>query len=165
VPIELAAGRQRQRQDADLLNELVASNFVKIVHLDDDGMESFEQLVVGPAAKTLDDGEAATIAFAVSRNAIALIDERKANRICAERFSTLRVGCTVDIFTHPNVERALGRKRLGDAVFNALYQGRMRVLPHHVEWVVELIGADRAASCTSLPGSVRLQASTNDLWT
>jgi predicted nucleic acid-binding protein len=71
VPIELAAGRQRQRQDADLLNELVASNFVKIVHLDDEGMESFEQLVVGPAAKTLDDGEAATIAFAVSRNAIA----------------------------------------------------------------------------------------------
>lgn len=156
VPVELAGGWQRRRQDADLLNELVASNFVEIVRLDEISEQHFEQLVIGPAAKTLDDGEAATIAYAVSQNAIALIDERKANRICAQRFPNLRVGCTVDIFTHPDVQHVLGKELLAGAVFNALYQGRMRVLPRHLEWVVELIGVDRASLCTSLPSSVRL---------
>jgi hypothetical protein len=45
---------------------------------------------------------------------------------------------------------------LGDAVFNALHDGRMRVLPHHLERVVGLIGHERAALCQSLPRSVRL---------
>jgi len=156
VPVELAGGRQRQRQDSDLLNELVVSNVVEIVRLDDIAAPYFEQLVVGPAAMTLDDGEAATIAYAVSQNAIALIDERKANRICGQRFPSLRIGCTVDVFTHPEVQHALGKDMLASAVFNALHQGRMRVFPRHVEWVVELIGVDRAGLCTSLPGSVRL---------
>ena len=85
VPAELAAGRQRRR-DADLLNELVASSSVRIAKLEETDEECFEGLVIGPAIMTLDDGEAATIAYAVSRKAVALIDERKANRICAERF-------------------------------------------------------------------------------
>lgn len=156
VPVELAAVRHRQRQDAGLLDELVASELIEIVGLDDRSAECFEQLVVGPAATTLDDGEAATIAYAVRQNAMAIIDERKANRICAESFPHLRVGCTVDIFTHPNMERDLGRKKLSDAVFNALYQGRMRVFRHHVEWVVGLIGVERAGACVSLPSSVRM---------
>jgi len=49
----------------------------------------------------------------------------------------------------------LGEKQLADAVFNALYHGRMQVLPHHAEWVVKTIGADRAAQCSSLPRSLR----------
>lgn len=155
VPLELAGGRQRLRQDSDLLNKLVNSNSVEIVRLDDGAAKDFEQLVVGAAAMTLDDGEAATIAYAVSQNAVALIDERKAIRICGERFPNLRIGCTVDIFAHPEVQRALGKDVLSNAVFNALYQGRMRVLSRHVEWVVELIGAERAGLCVSLPSSVR----------
>jgi predicted nucleic acid-binding protein len=163
VPDELARGRQRRRQDSELLNELVVFNVVEIVRLDEKAAQYFEELVVGPAAVTLDDGEAATIAYAVSQSAIALIDERKANRICAQRFGNLRVGCTVDIFTHPNVQRALGKEILAGAVFNALCQGRMRVFPRHVEWVVELIGTDRAGLCTSLPSSVRLLAASSSM--
>jgi predicted nucleic acid-binding protein len=156
VPVELALGRLKGRRDADLLNELVESKLIEVAQLDDNGAAYFEQLVIGSAAATLDDGEAATIAFAASRNAIALIDERKAKRICAERFPDLRVGCTVDIFTHPNVQSALGKTTLADAVFRALYYGRMRVLPHHVAWVVELIGDERAGECNSLPSSARI---------
>jgi predicted nucleic acid-binding protein len=59
--------------------------------------------VVGPAQTTLDDGEAATIAHAVALNGVALIDERKANRICTERFPELRIASTVDILVHPSV--------------------------------------------------------------
>ncbi len=152
---ELEEGRQRKRQDADLLKKLVDAGHVEIVQLDAKGEEYFEQLVVGAAQMTLDDGEAATIAYAVANNGIALIDEKKANRICAERFPELRLACTVDIFMHPDVQNDLGKDALADTVFNALCNGRMRVLPQHVEWVIALIGAERARLCTSLPGQVR----------
>jgi predicted nucleic acid-binding protein len=155
VPAELETGRHRGRRDSDLLLELVPAGLVNIVKLGNLAAQHFEDLVIGPAAATLDDGEAATIACAVELKGIALIDERKANRICARRFPDLRVGCTVDILTHPDVLRNLGREKLAGAVFNALRDGRMRVFPHHVAWVVELIGIDQAATCSSLPSSVR----------
>jgi predicted nucleic acid-binding protein len=152
---ELEEGRQKKRQDADLLKKLVDAGHVEVVRLDAKGDEYFEQLVVGAAQMTLDDGEAATIAYAVANNGIALIDEKKANRICAQRFPELQLACTVDIFLHPNVQSELGREVLADTVFNALCHGRMRVFPHHVHWVIALIGTDRARLCTSLPGPVR----------
>lgn len=155
---ELGQGRQRQRQDADLLAELVKAKLVEIVSLDDQGESYFEQLVVGDAKDTLDDGEAATIAYAIAHEAIPLVDERKANRLCAERFPQLRVGCTVDIFTHPEILQSLGSEKLAGAVFKALYHGRMRVFPHHIEWVLALIGTERAALCRSLPASARLSS-------
>lgn len=152
---ELEEGRQRKRQDAELLKKLVDAGHVEIVQLDAKGEEYFEQLVVGAAQMTLDDGEAATIAYAVATNGIALIDEKKANRICGQRFPELRLACTVDIFMHTDVQNELGKDALADAVFNALCNGRMRVLPEHVAWVLGLIGVDRARLCTSLPGPVR----------
>lgn len=156
VPGELEEGRHRQRQDAVLLEKLAVSGHVEIVSLDDDSERCFEQLVVGPAQMTLDDGEAATIAYAVAQGGIALIDEVKANRICAELFPDLRVACSVDVFAHEAVQNALGKRCLADAVFNALFEGRMRVFPHHVDWVVSLIGANRAGLCASLPRHVRV---------
>ena len=155
VASELEDGRQKKRNDADLLNKLVDGGQVEIVELDPAGGTYFEQLVVGPAQSTLDDGEAGTIAHAVAINGVALIDERKANRICAEQFPTLRIASTVDIFLHPNVQAELGKDGVADAVFNALCNGRMRVLPRHVSWIVDLIGVERAQLCTSLPRAAR----------
>ncbi len=155
VPRELELGRRRGRQDPDLLNGLVAAGVLAIVKLDDAAARHFEGLVVGSAAMTLDDGEAATIAYAVEHGGIAIIDEKKANRICREKFPGLRVGSTVDIFAQPDVVRALGRDSLAQALVNALQRARMRVLPHHVDWVVGLIGPEQAALCVSLPRSVR----------
>jgi predicted nucleic acid-binding protein len=156
VPDELEKGRHRQRQDADLLHDLARNKIIEIVSLDATGEGYFEQLVVGDAKDTLDDGEAATIGHAVSVNGIAVFDESKARRICGERFPALRLACTVDIFTHPDVRGALGNDGVADAVFNALCHGRMRVFQHHVDWVIGLIGPDRALVCTSLPNSARL---------
>lgn len=153
---ELAGGRQNGRRDADLLSELIAERLVEITTLGSLAEEIFGRLVTGGAAETLDDGEAATIAYAVEHNAIAIIDERKATRICGSKFPTLPLGCTIDLFTHSNVWHALGRHDLSLAVLNALQGAKMSVLPHHVEWVAELIGPENAALCTSLPRSARL---------
>jgi predicted nucleic acid-binding protein len=153
---ELEDGRRKNRNDADLLKKLVAGSQLEIVELDPGGEAHFEQLVVGPAQSTLDDGEAATIAHAVAINGVALIDERKANRICSGRFPELRIASTMDIFLHPSVQAELGNDGLADAVFNALCNGRMCVVPQHVSWVVSLIGAERAQLCVSLPRVARI---------
>src|SRR5260370_3804417 len=106
---------------------------------------------------TVDDGEAATVAYAVANRGIALIDEKKANRICAQRFPELRLACTVDIFMHPDVQSELGREVLADTVFNALCHGRMGVVPQHVDLVIGLIGRGGARFCTTLPRPVSVQ--------
>jgi hypothetical protein len=54
-----------------------------------------------------------------------------------------------------SVQDGLGKDALADAVFRALRDGRMRVFPHHMEWVVGLIGPERAAECASLPSAIR----------
>jgi predicted nucleic acid-binding protein len=155
VSRELEEGRRRGRRDADSLQELVAAGLVEIRKLGDIAALHFESLVVGPAAMTLDDGEAATIAYAVGGGGIAVVDERKATRLCAQLFPQLCVGCTLDILAHPSVQHELGQQILADAVFKALCHGRMRVFPQYIEWVISLIGLDRAAACNSLPNSVR----------
>lgn len=155
VPAELENGRAKGRRDADRLRALVADGLVQVVPLGEPGDGHFEELVIGPAAQTLDDGEAATIACALERGLSALIDESKARRICADRFPLLTLGCTVDLFAHPALARGMKDGALATAVHNALCQGRMRVFPHQVDWVVELIGPQRAAMCQSLPRAAR----------
>ena len=141
---ELARDR-RGRRDADLMDELVTARLINVVILGSTALPIFESLVVGRAADTLDDGEAATIAYAVEHHAVAIIDERKANRICGERYPELRVGCTIDLLSHPGLASAFGPEKLSMAVLNALQQARMRVLPHHIDWVVGLLGSEQAS--------------------
>lgn len=152
---ELETGRQNGRRDADHLNSLLADQILELVTLDGAAMTHYESLVVGPAASTLDDGEAATIAYSIMAGATAAIDERKATTLCSVRFPQVSLCSTVDILAQPSVQSALGRDELAAAVFRALTQGRMRVLPHNVKWVVELIGHEKASICTSLPRDIR----------
>lgn len=155
VIAELEEGRSKGRSDADKLKALVKAGRIEIAKLGPDGSALFETLVVGPANETLDDGEAATLAYAIESGALPLIDEYKANRLSARRFPALRLGCTVDLFAHPNVERSLGRGGLEKAVLGALLHARMQVPAHRIEWVVRLIGTEKASTCSSLPVSVR----------
>ncbi len=156
VPAELDMGRRPGRNNSAHLNELVSAGLVEIVALGDPATRHFSELTIGTALNTLDDGEAATIAFAVEHSGTVLIDERKATRICADRFPRLSVGSTVDILMHAEVRRKLDAGTLAGAVFNALRDGRMRVLPHHLQRILQLIGNERAAKCPSLPRSARL---------
>jgi len=151
---ELEAGRRRGRDACDRVKELVESGLLDVVELGEDAMPLFEGLVIGPAISTLDDGEAATIAYAVAHAGTALIDERKATRISTERYPELRIACTVDILMHQNVQRQLGPDLLSDAVFKALRDGRMGVTRQHLEWILALIG-EKAALCSSLPRRAR----------
>jgi hypothetical protein len=134
---------------------LVRAGRVRVVSLDESALEVFSELVIGPAGETLDDGEASTIAYAVQQGIAPVLDERKGLKICVARFPSLRPKSTVDLFADSAVVKALGRDLLGDAIFLALRNARMRVAANHVAWVVGMVGSDRAALCPSLPKAAR----------
>ena len=147
---ELQDQRSRQHHDGEMLSNLVALDLIKVTALGGNGHQVLAELVSGAAATTLDDGEAATIAAALEQGGLALIDERKALRICASRFKELHTATTIDLLRHPQIQEILPREELADAVFNAAYRARMRVQHHHDEWVLDLIGRKRARLCRSL---------------
>lgn len=155
---EIDGGLRAGRQDAVKLAALIDANVVEVVKLGQRGLLCFESLVLGPAGETLDDGEAATIAYAEEAGACALIDERKARRLAAKRYATIPLGCTVDLLAFSEFASAVGEAATADAVYNALIGARMRVLDEHTDWVVRLIGDERAAICPSLSESTRKQA-------
>jgi predicted nucleic acid-binding protein len=148
---ELEDGRKNGRPDVDMLDGLRKAGLVEIDGLGDAGEAVFEQLVVGPASETLDDGEAATIAYAVEHSLSIVVDDTKARRICREKYSRVQIRSSVELFRHSAIHRALGQDRLASAVLNALQIGRMRVLPEHIPWVVGLIGDKNASTCRSIP--------------
>ena len=156
VPTELETGRARGRTTSDRLKTLIDVGLVDVVPLPEAAEGPFEALVVGTAAETLDDGEAATIACALALGAVAVIDERKATRICGERFPDLALASTVDVLCHPEVQSCLGPEGLAAAVFNALRDGRMSVLGHQIDWILGILGPERAAQCASLPPRARM---------
>ena len=155
---EIRGGLRRGRQDAAKLEALVESQMLHVVQLGSQGLVRFESLVVGDAGETLDDGEAATLAFAEEAGARALIDERKARRLAAERHAAIPLSCTVDLIACDDVDRVLGPAGVADALHSALVGARMRVLNEHMDWVVKLIGDQRAAGCPSLSAFIREKA-------
>jgi predicted nucleic acid-binding protein len=155
VLTELQSGISKGRDDYARTMQLITGHVMGVVALGDIGSQCFEALVVGDAISTLDDGEAATIAHAIEAGGVAVIDERKARRICGQQFSGLQLATTMDILTHPEVETLLGKSTLSDVVFGALKDARMRITPSFLPWAVDILGAERAKLCSSLPGSAR----------
>ncbi len=145
-------GRSRGHGSREGLEALVRSGAIEPVDLEPSDEPVYRALVEGEAQETLDDGEAATIAYAVGRGAVALIDERKAGRICDARFPTLRLASTADLLLHGLVTNQLGEAGQSDAIFRALRDAIMQVVPRdRLREVVRRIGEVRAAECTSLP--------------
>ena len=153
---ELWEGRGRGHGSWEGLEALIVDGSIEPVELQRSDEPVYRSLVEGDARETLDDGEAATIAYAVGRAAVALIDERKARRICAGRFPGLRLASTVDLLLHSLVRDALGETGQSDAIFHALRDAKMQVVPpDRMQELVGRIGPLRAAACTSLPEWVR----------
>lgn len=155
VADELDAGRAKGRTDADQLALLVSSSQIERVALSSIAEGHFLDLVAGPGISTLDDGEAATVAWAVAHGGIPIIDEKKGIAICRTKFANMMVGSTIDVFLHNRVRDELGDTQLAQALYLALSIARMRVPDDRLTWVVGIIGQSRAATCNSLPERAR----------
>ena len=75
---EVIEGERRGYGNAGAMQALEERGLLRVVDIGDREAPIYRGLVEGTAARTLDDGEAATVAYAVENRAIALIDEKKA---------------------------------------------------------------------------------------
>jgi predicted nucleic acid-binding protein len=153
--VELEVGVRNGHRDHAQLLELIDAGLVKRIGVGVGGTSVYESLIDGSTLRTLDDGEAATIACAHELGGVALIDERKAKTLCTAIYPGLAVVSTVELLMHDAVAAALGTQGQTDALLNALATARMRVPLEAIERVVSLIGKKNAAACLSLPKAAR----------
>lgn len=149
---ELAVGARFGHDDGTRLDALVAAGLVERMALEGAALTTYEALIDGTYGETLDDGEAATIAIAVQYCGVAVLDERKARRMCAQHFPAIVKGCTAQWLLGA---AALGPAAHAEAMVNALQKGRMRVPSEYLNDVITLIGPEAAGACSSLPRLVR----------
>ncbi|MEM9704440.1 MAG: hypothetical protein AAF850_00030 [Pseudomonadota bacterium] len=152
---ELRNGAANGHADATDLDALIGQSIVQEAPVVGAAQGEFIALTSGASVSSLGDGEAATIACAFSSGAWAAIDERKARRICAERYQTVKVVSTVDILAYDSVGEVLTEDEMAKSVFAALEVANMHVHAQHLDWVVSWIDDVQLERCRSLPRSVR----------
>lgn len=152
---ELEKGRGKGRLTVEAIAPLISSSLIELVELAPDHEETFISLVAGIASETLDDGEAATLAYAHGGKAIALIDERKATSIAQRRFPELAVVSTTELLMVPELRSRFTSDEFADVLFGALSVARMRVPDHLLEEVCTLLGGERLSHCPSIPARLR----------
>lgn len=152
---ELERGRAKGRQTAAALAGMINSGLVAVAELPEAAEETYLSLVAGPVSQTLDDGEAATLALALEIGAVAIIDERKAINLAWNRFPELRIVSTTELLLSDLVRSALSTVELGDVLYAALQEARMRVPDNLLEAVCTHLGTERTSNCASLPARVR----------
>jgi predicted nucleic acid-binding protein len=152
---ELERGRDKGRRTAAALADLIKDGLVEVAELPSGAEETYLNLVAGPVSQTLDDGEAATLALALQVGAVAIIDERKAINLARDRFPALQIISTTELLLSDAVRSVFSNEELGNVLYGALREARMRVPEHLLEAVCACLGPERAAGCVSLPARVR----------
>lgn len=132
------------------IQRLISEHLVKVVQMDDVAARLFETMIRSPGS--LDDGEAATIAVAVSKGFLPIIDDRKGRGRAQSLMNGQAPAWSLDLLVHPAVQADLAGDGYIEAVYLALREGRMRIDEERCEAVARLIGFERALACNSLPG-------------
>lgn len=152
---ELEKETSRKGGEQSFLLAMAEKKALSVADMTDDEYELFGNLVAGP--RSLDDGEAATIAIAFTRVFHPVIDERKGRNCAAVLPFSLRPSWSLDLLEHPGVLKSLGDQASQDAIYLALRDGRMRIPAERSDAVIAKIGIGRALDCSSLPGFKRLR--------
>lgn len=128
-------------QSSGPLIPILEGGFLEVLDLDDAAIDLFLGLVGAKPPDDLDDGEASTIAYGVTRAAVVVIDERKGRRICRERFPQLQILCSLDLFRfYSEVCGDIGKFR--GALAGAIKRARMHVPPSYRQWVLDMLGCE-----------------------
>ena len=138
----------------EAMSALTRAGLISATKLSLSAFEIFLALTGASPPDDLGDGEAATIAQSFDIGGVPVIDERKATRIALSLRPNHPILHTIDILSCSSVTTDLSRQEHGDLVYAALFHARMRVPIQCREWVVALIGLERARSCPSL-GSIK----------
>ena len=123
---ELQRGESRKGyHDAAIIKDFEKKGIIKIV-----------SLVYGSAPQTLDDGEASVIAYAYISDGIALIDEKKATKICKLEYPNLKICNTIDFLRQKRFLQKFGNKMIMESIINAKNNARMPI-PYYFMKVLE----------------------------
>jgi hypothetical protein len=128
---------------------LIAAGLLERVPLPEGALVRFLELTGADPPDDLDDGEAAALAAGETLSLAVAVDEAKGRRVARERLPDVGLLSSAEIFAMPEVTVALGAQ-LVEAMFSALVNARMRVLPEHEAWVRGLLGDARVTQCPSL---------------
>ena len=131
---------------------LQTSGLLKVAALNAEAMEIFRDLVSGEIETGLDDGEAATIALAVTvaDSAIVGLDERKATRIFRGRWPDRPLVDTVTLLAEIEAMGVIAPTAFANACFSALLHARMRVPVEAADWLAGIVGPERVEQCVTL---------------
>jgi predicted nucleic acid-binding protein len=130
--------------------EILNSGEVKQVELRKRATELFLDLVTAERPDSLDDGEAATIAYASLHDAAAALDDTKGRRICRSRFPHVALWSSIEVLSLYAKLASLDVETLRALVYRSLKIGKMHVTVDHDTWVRELLGPDLVSECPSL---------------
>jgi hypothetical protein len=133
----------------DPLAPLIAAELLERISLPDVALPRFIELTGANPPDDLDDGEAAALAAGETLALSVALDEAKGRRVARARLPNVKLLSSAEIFAMPEVQGALGSE-LVDALFSALLNARMRVLPDQEDGVRALLGPDRVMQCASL---------------
>lgn len=151
VVSEVGWDKREHRDDASLLKALVDKEAVECSGLSNKGFIAYEELVSGQCDTTLGDGESATIALAYESEAIPILDDKKAYKVFCQRYPQKKCATTIDLLSHQAVIDKYEHDELSELVYRALVGARMAVREDQLDWVLQLIGDQRAKRCRSLP--------------
>ena len=146
---ELEHETSRTNGEHGFLRGLVTRQKVTLGDMTENENMLFTKLASG--SPSLGDGEAATIAIAVERRCLPLLDDGKARARAMDVLCGQAPGWSLDLFRHESTISALAGAAAIDALFLALRDGRMRVPVESTEYLIGLLGSDRARQCTCLP--------------
>jgi len=140
------------------IKKAVSCGQLDIVDMSQSEAAMYISLVSAPHPNTLDDGEAATIALAHNREAIAVIDEKKGGRIAGELVPPLNVLSTLDLFKMIEDGCQSNGLCINTALFKSLTKARMRVPFEHEDWVFQCLTGEQVKQCVCLPKRLRERA-------
>jgi hypothetical protein len=115
------------------------------------GIDSLEELFVDFCFE-IDDGEAATLAYAKHAGGVAVLDDEAARRVAMQ--ASIDVAWTIDLILDNQAVREAGQAMIATALYDALRFGRMRIPRNRVAEVIGLVGVERARDCPSIPRSL-----------
>ena len=100
------------------LQKIIRAGRMEIRGLDGAAKELFFDLTSADISGGLDDGEAATIALAItmSEYAAPILDDRKARSLLLRRWPGRFAACTMDLLADARISDGMARPELADAV-------------------------------------------------
>jgi len=150
VAKELQHETSLRNGEHSFLRGLISQRKVSLVEMSEEEYELFANLTSG--GSSLDDGEAATLAIAAKRDYLPIVDEKRGRARALTLAPLKKAGWSLDVLLHPQVQMSLSAVESVESVYLALRDARMRIADGQCEFVVGLIGSQRALECRSLPG-------------